>query len=854
MLSTFDFGGYSQYFHKMAISSSRGSFKSYLQENVISVSKPKVSGNHLAVPQMELHPDIPHPNLLPGEIIIRQAPNVLKFDTFSGQTRGISGSLTCTNFKLSFVSANKPTVKTVGLDQRNKLYTDNDLPLTFIRSIYQVGAKSRKSLTRTSSKAISSTSKILEIRSKNFKVFTFSFKFTPEIDMKSMIQTILHHSNTSNIELLFAFSYELPSDSRSVSMKPFSNQNSVRKVHTENGVDGRHKRSDSGSQPSIRFSSEWGSQPAPSPPTPPPKPSKGQMDWLSGKTPTFRDIKDWQVEINRWGQENLLRVTTANIDFMMCDSLPEYFVVPAGLKDGEIKQFAPHFNGHRVLFWCWSSSAGCSLFRMVPLGIDQEADSSEKRMLQSVADIHPHSESESKSYPVVSDLDKSLPSVKDIQSNFLKFQDLCTSASMKDFIAAESKWFSSLESSKWLHHVSAFLEKAKQIAIQLNQKNKSVVLKESTGRDLSCVISCLAQIMLDPYYRTQLGFQSLVQREWVAAGHDFLSRSGHLSGNAEEVSPVFLIFLDCVFQLMRQYPLAFEFNDTFLIILWDSLHTCLFDTFVFSSERHRSKIRNPVNGFKREMVSVWAWTLQFSMVDQNLFSNPLYLIRDDLDMYREKLDVPPLLDYNESCNAGIYRGIEQNRQKGGQSTVWVTSKERSQAQEDDRSARFSTYSTNSSVSTGSMDTRTAKSGVLLPHCGVPCIQFWIHCYLRWIPSAHILGGGEVGLFHQYCCLIGEIQELFKKLEELTDQEHPPLKSRCHSEKLFLTSFEDLTKNQECLTSAFPFTTGDLELLGADRQSFVSSSLAKFLQGQSLLDQDFNSQSATTEGGSDEVDL
>lgn len=53
--------------------------------------------------------------LSPGELIIRQAPNVLKFDTFSGQKRGITGSLTCTNFKISFVSSNKPNQKTVSV-------------------------------------------------------------------------------------------------------------------------------------------------------------------------------------------------------------------------------------------------------------------------------------------------------------------------------------------------------------------------------------------------------------------------------------------------------------------------------------------------------------------------------------------------------------------------------------------------------------------------------------------------------------------------------------------------------------------------------------------------------------------
>ncbi|XP_071844612.1 myotubularin-related protein 10-like isoform X3 [Apostichopus japonicus] len=774
--------------------------------------------------------------LVSGELIIRQAPNVLKFDTFSGQKRGITGSLTCTNFKISFVSANKPTVKTTGLDQRNALYKDNDIPLTFVRSIFQVTGKSKKQLTRNSSTAVSSSSKILEIRTKNFKVFTFSFKFTPEHDMKSIIQTILHHAYPSNINLLFAFAFQLPSDSE-------SNQNRSNKIHAENGVSNRHSHSYDGSLPSIRFNSEWGSKRASSPPTPPPKPVQGQKDWTTGKTPTYRNMKDWQDETSRWGKQNL-KVTAVNTDYMMCESLPEYFVVPAGLYDGELQKWAPCFIGHRVPIWCWSSSSGCSLFRMVHLNSEIDTDEATKRMLQSIADIHAHGTA--KDYPVVTDLEKVCPSTKDILVSFQKLQDLCTVASMKEFISTETKWFSALENCKWLQHISACLERSKIVATQLDDK-KSVVLRESSGRDLSCVISCLTQIMLDPYYRTQLGFQSLVQREWVATGHDFLVRSGHCTESTEDVSPVFLLFLDCVFQLMRQYPMAFEFNDTFLIILWDSLHTCIFDTFIFSNERHRTKVCNPNHSYQIKMVSVWAWTLQFSQVDQNLFSNPLYLIRDDLDMYRSKLDVAPLLNDRESCNTGIYRGIVQQSHK---SPPLLSATDGSQVGlVGERSSMASSGS-----QTSETKTVEAINRVLLPQCTAPCIQFWIHCYLRWVPSAHILGGGEVGIFHQYCCLIGEIQELFKRLEELNEEEQPSLKTRCHSEKIFLTSFEDLTKNQECLTSAFPFTNNDLELLGSDRQSFVSTSLAKFLQGQSLLDTDMDVPQHMTDASSDEVDL
>ena len=58
-----------------------------------------------------------------------------------------------------------------------------------------------------------------------------------------------------------------------------------------------------------------------------------------------------------------------------------------------------------------------------------------------------------------------------------------------------------------------------------------------SGRDLSCVVSSLVQLMLDPHSRSQMGFQSLIQREWVIAGHPFLDRCGHITPNdGDEVS------------------------------------------------------------------------------------------------------------------------------------------------------------------------------------------------------------------------------------------------------------------------------------------------------------------------------
>ncbi|CAM9191438.1 unnamed protein product, partial [Lampetra planeri] len=187
------------------------------------------------------------------------------------------------------------------------------------------------------------------------------------------------------------------------------------------------------------------------------------------------------------------------------------------------------------------------------------------------------------------------------------------------------------------------LKKASEVACLLRSGHLTVALQEAEDRDMSCVVSSLVQVMCDPHCRTQRGFQSLVQKEWVMAGHRFYNRINYHRDNDKEEAPVFLLFLDCVWQLWSQYPSRFQLTDDFLLALHDSIYLPLFSSFLANCQRERcrrsqnfSQCYTPVNGWRDvphpdspldpadpPLPPVWDWALQYSKQRQAHFTQPV---------------------------------------------------------------------------------------------------------------------------------------------------------------------------------------------------------------------------------------
>ena len=117
-----------------------------------------------------------------------------------------------------------------------------------------------------------------------------------------------------------------------------------------------------------------------------------------------------------------------------------------------------------------------------------------------------------------------------------------------------------------------------------------VLVHCSDGWDRTSLLTSLSQLCLDAYSRTIEGFIVLVEKEWLSFGHRFLDRLGH-GHFSQECSPIFLQFLDAVWQLVRQFPTHFQFDQRLLLWLHHTAYSGEFGTFYFNSEEERVRAR-----------------------------------------------------------------------------------------------------------------------------------------------------------------------------------------------------------------------------------------------------------------------
>jgi hypothetical protein len=194
-----------------------------------------------------------------------------------------------------------------------------------------------------------------------------------------------------------------------------------------------------------------------------------------------------------------------------------------------------------------------------------------------------------------------------------KTEEICTDK----FVMTNKSFWSQFEATGWLDFIMITLKKTTEIAKLVSEGN-NVLIHCSDGWDRTPQLVAVSQVLLDPYFRTFMGFAVLIEKEFLSFGHQFAKRSGMLPKKNEgekEISPIFLQFIDCIYQLLIQFPTEFEFNVDYLLFIAKNYSVNLFGTFMFNNEEERVK-----NKAKETTPSVWTYLLN----NKEIYTNPLY--------------------------------------------------------------------------------------------------------------------------------------------------------------------------------------------------------------------------------------
>jgi len=352
-----------------------------------------------------------------------------------------------------------------------------------------------------------------------------------------------------------------------------------------------------------------------------------------------------EMEFKRQGVrfDHLWRLSNVNRadDHPLCSSYPQLLVVPSAITDKELKNVAAFRSRDRfpVVSYVHCNGVGLCRSSQPLIGLTRSRSHADENMLKAIMvasnarefcilDCRSYTAAFANAamgggfenttyYESTKVVFLNMENIHVVRDSFKKLFDLSRAVAAT---GDSMNWLVELESTHWLDHIKSLLSAAKTCATYI-ENGTPVLCHCSDGWDRTMQVCALAQIILDPYFRTMKGFGVLIEKEFCEFGHRFSSRVGETGLNHffenDQISPIFLQFLDCTWQLLNMFPCDFEFNGDFLISLMDYLYSGKVGTFLCDSdlERRAGRVRDLT-------TSVWTHLLSPSKTDD--YCNPLY--------------------------------------------------------------------------------------------------------------------------------------------------------------------------------------------------------------------------------------
>ncbi|KAK1931975.1 Myotubularin-related protein 2 [Phytophthora citrophthora] len=305
-----------------------------------------------------------------------------------------------------------------------------------------------------------------------------------------------------------------------------------------------------------------------------------------------------------------------NSDYTMFPSYPDTFVIPSVLDEDDLRELSAYRSASRIPAVVWRHphtgalvcrcAQPCTGLSGYVVEADQKMVSALQHATSAYGDAKFHffdarsqmaaaansaqgkGTEDPRNYPNSELHFCDIANIHAVRSSYASLAAVCQPGQERD----SSSWLFQLRNTFWFLHLSSILSTSQEICRYLGQGD-SVMIHCSDGWDRTPQLTAMVQLLLDPYYRTIRGLLCLIEKEWCSFGHLFRYRYGHGEGpgqqELEEQSPVFIQWLDALWQIWRQQPWAFEFNEALLSALYESVFSGLYGNFLYNNERQRKQ-------------------------------------------------------------------------------------------------------------------------------------------------------------------------------------------------------------------------------------------------------------------------
>ncbi|KAG6977280.1 hypothetical protein JG688_00000515 [Phytophthora aleatoria] len=267
------------------------------------------------------------------------------------------------------------------------------------------------------------------------------------------------------------------------------------------------------------------------------------------------DIRQEYKRIGLLSFPEHLRCIDQSPTFTLCETYPRHLIVPADISDIRLKAAAA-FRSHQrlpVVSWIHRSNGATIVRNKKAFGryVIMDARSQLAAVGNKALGKGTEISSNYRGAKLIFMNVENIHSVRQSQLALAAIFEPKKSASED----TSSSFYGRIDSSGWLRHVRLVLKASVELAHTVHN-GMSVLTHCSDGWDRTAQMVALAELMLDPYYRTLRGFQ---------------------------------------------YPTECEFNERFLLTLADHVYSCKFGTFMFDCERQRKDFFA-----KHRVFSIWS--------------------------------------------------------------------------------------------------------------------------------------------------------------------------------------------------------------------------------------------------------